>query len=166
MEHTHAADIVHGDIKPENFLIDRTGYLKLTDFGLSQDTQANPEQKRPGGTHGYMPPEAYTEGRRGKHMDWYGVGAVFFELLTGNRMVNGTHKERRKVISTNNIPSLRGIVSDEAADLFEWLTKPDYKLRAGCGQHGIMGIKKHRCFVGVDWENVEQRKYNVPWVPR
>lgn len=164
MEQTHAANIVHGDIKPENLLLDDEGYLKLADFGVSRDL-TDETRKIAGGTHGYMPGEAYTSGRCGKEMDWFAVGAVFYEILTCERMLTGHREEIVEQIRTNAMPSLSGRASKQAANLFEWLINPDFKSRAGHGKDGVYLIKKHGFFHGFSWNKLRHKHYLSPHKP-
>eukprot|EP00828_Plagiopyla_frontata_P043842 TRINITY_DN6988_c0_g1_i1.p1 TRINITY_DN6988_c0_g1~~TRINITY_DN6988_c0_g1_i1.p1 ORF type:complete len:153 (+),score=14.74 TRINITY_DN6988_c0_g1_i1:405-863(+) len=55
VEHLHSLQIIHRDLKPENLLLDSSGHLKLTDFGLSEySAQKNSKLI---GTPDYIPPE-------------------------------------------------------------------------------------------------------------
>ena len=105
----HAADVVHGDVKPANVLIAggsdldrlRLEHVKLTDFGLGkvrdnvlatilQSGTFEPEtQKKFGGTLAYMAPEQRDAGRADQRSDLYSAGVVLFEMLTGVRPQGG-----------------------------------------------------------------------------
>ena len=78
----HEAEIIHRDFKPENVLIDESGHVYVTDFGLA--TQLRPNE--PGvrvGTECYMSPEQAARKAIDARSDQYTYCAVLFEALTG-----------------------------------------------------------------------------------
>ena len=85
----HARGIVHRDIKPENVLVDASGRVKVTDFGLAKFGAEGEERlTRTGavmGTPAYMAPEQIERpGEVDARADLYAVGVVLYEMLTGN----------------------------------------------------------------------------------
>ncbi len=84
----HAAGVVHRDLKPENVLVARDGRVVITDFGIARpsDGDALKTQGLPIGTPAYMAPEQ-VEGAKDvdARADIYALGALVFELLTGER---------------------------------------------------------------------------------
>lgn len=83
----HAAGIVHRDIKPSNLLLDRSGRVKVADFGvvlaLERATWLT-GLGRPIGTPAYMSPEQCKGDRVGASSDIYSLGVTLFELATGD----------------------------------------------------------------------------------
>jgi|GEM_PF-1801107 len=83
---THAAGIIHGDLKPENVYIvraaDGSGRVKLLDFGISK-TGAEQKSKAIMGTPAYMAPEQFENGTIDQRTDIYALGAVLYEMLSG-----------------------------------------------------------------------------------
>ena len=84
LEDVHAQNIIHKDVKPENLVFDRDGYLRLTDFGLSRPlVQAN--YRSDAGTFGYMAPEVVLKQNHGKVSDVFAIGVIVHELMFGRR---------------------------------------------------------------------------------
>jgi serine/threonine-protein kinase len=83
---THAAGIIHGDLKPENVYIvraaDGSGRVKLLDFGISK-TGAEQKSNAIMGTPAYMAPEQFERGTIDPRTDIYALGAVLYEMLCG-----------------------------------------------------------------------------------
>ena len=84
----HNANILHRDVKPENVLLTRNGYIKLTDFGVSKILSNVDRCFSTSGTHGYMAPEVYLAGYghfHGKTADYFSAGVMLYECLLGKR---------------------------------------------------------------------------------
>jgi tRNA A-37 threonylcarbamoyl transferase component Bud32 len=79
LAYAHERGLAHGDLKPENVLVEASGTARLADFG-----QAVPAgHATTGGTAAYMSPEAVRGEALGPAADLYSVGAVLYEALTG-----------------------------------------------------------------------------------
>lgn len=90
LQYAHDQGVVHRDIKPENILLDQGGKVHIADFGLArligdgEETSRLTQSHETFGTPRYMAPEQITGARDVDHRaDIYAVGAVFYELLTG-----------------------------------------------------------------------------------
>jgi serine/threonine protein kinase len=81
LEYAHDKGVVHRDIKPENLLLDREGRVKIADFGIASLVGASGEKS---GTPPYMAPEQ-EKGVVDRRADIYALGAVLYEMLTGER---------------------------------------------------------------------------------
>jgi serine/threonine protein kinase len=86
LEATHAAGIVHRDVKPSNVLIARGGSVRLTDFGLARalDSSRFTATGSALGTPAYMSPEQCSGKEAGPATDLYALGCVAHELLAGS----------------------------------------------------------------------------------
>ena len=93
----HAKSIWHRDIKPQNVLMDRSGEIKLIDFGIAtvereQDDAAETAEGLIMGTPAFLSPEQGARGKMGAidgRADLYSLGAVMYYLLTGRRPFTG-----------------------------------------------------------------------------
>jgi serine/threonine-protein kinase len=86
LDATHAAGIVHRDVKPENVLVTPSGRSYLIDFGLARSGEAtwSTDPDVVVGTMPYLAPERLT-GRGDHRVDVYALACLLFELLTGRQ---------------------------------------------------------------------------------
>ena len=85
----HQSGVLHLDLKPANILINKSGNVAITDFGLGRLIQSDASDRHMVGTPLYMPPEQFTMKDIGPPCDWYSFGCIAAELLTGERLFSG-----------------------------------------------------------------------------
>ena len=116
----HENGVLHLDIKPSNIMFDRSGVVKLCDFGMATLASATGYGDARGGTIGYMPPEQIEGGLVDERSDVFALAVVAWYALTGdNPFAAGTAEEslakiergaRRKPSKAN--PSLAGMAEE------------------------------------------------------
>jgi serine/threonine protein kinase len=115
----HAANKVHRDIKPSNILVTRHGRVVLLDFGLATDLSQRQHKSEDDivGTVEYMAPEQAAGRQVGPPADWYAVGVVLFELLTGSVPISGSTMEVLMNKQRLEAPSPRALYPQLPEDL-------------------------------------------------
>lgn len=113
--HAHARGIVHRDVKPDNVLLSKRGDVKITDFGIAQrerlptadEPLARADDSTPFGSPAYMSPEQTLGEDVDARSDIFSLGAVFYEMLTGERPF-GESVARASSRSRHGPPPVRG----------------------------------------------------------
>lgn len=166
IEYLHKHDIVYRDLKPENVLLDADGHVKLTDFGLSKEgISDNFSAKSICGTPEYLAPEILLRTGHGQPVDWYSLGALIYEMLTG--LPPFYTKDREKLFERIRRAELQfpSYVSPTARSLLEGLLCRDPERRLGTGPSDAEEVKNHPFFQGTDWRAVYEKRTVPPFKP-
>jgi eukaryotic-like serine/threonine-protein kinase len=119
LEHSHAMDLIHRDVKPANLLLSASGRWKLTDFGIARFRSSTRTQYGTFiGTPAYASPEQVMGRPVDPRTDLYACGVVLYELLTGHRPFSGSPDTvKRRIVQTKPVPpSALGHLSTPALD--------------------------------------------------
>lgn len=168
LEHLHQnVGVIYRDLKPENCLLDKEGHLLLTDFGLSKiavDDDARCDSSN--GTYEYMAPEVIKGCPYGKACDWWSLGALGYDLLTGSPpfRANNHAKLQEKILKQKL--SLPYFLGPDAKDLLTRLLRKEPSKRLGYHMpKDLQTIKRHRFFRHIDWKALEKRQLDPPIMP-
>nr|CDJ89904.1 Serine threonine protein kinase-related and Protein kinase domain containing protein [Haemonchus contortus] len=166
LEHLHRQGIIYRDLKPENILLDARGHVKLTDFGLCKEAIEGDQKTHTFcGTIEYMAPEILMRCGHGKAVDWWSLGALMFDMLTGGPPF--TAENRKKTIDKilKGRLTLPAYLSVEARDLIKRLLKRHVETRLGAGPEDAEEIKQHPFFRHLNWNLVFARELEPPFKP-
>ncbi len=86
----HDAGFVHRDVKPSNVRVTHEGRVVLLDFSLAVEAGGDDWRQEAAGTPAYMAPEQVVSAHVGAEADWYAVGVMLFEALTGKVPFDGS----------------------------------------------------------------------------
>ncbi|GLH14637.1 Serine/threonine-protein kinase Warts, partial [Gryllus bimaculatus] len=166
LEHLHLQGIIYRDLKPENILLDAQGHVKLTDFGLCKEhIQDGSMTHTFCGTIEYMAPEILTRSGHGKAVDWWSLGALMYDMLTGAPPFTAENRKRtiEKILKGKlNLPPY---LTPDARDLIRKLLKRQMSQRLGSGPGDGAMIKMHSFFRHICWADVVARKLEPPFKP-
>lgn len=173
LEALNQADIIYRDLKPENILLDAEGHLRLTDFGLAKSGITGPGAeggtKTFCGTPEYLAPEILENKGHGKAVDWWALGTLLFEMLTGLPPFYDTNVQRmyHKILHDPlKFPKgEKNQVSEPARDLLRGLLERRVASRLGSGPTGAEEVKRSSFFSSLDFARVLDRGYPAEFVP-
>ncbi|XP_057971184.1 serine/threonine-protein kinase AtPK2/AtPK19-like [Malania oleifera] len=165
VSHLHANGVMHRDLKPENILLDADGHAMLTDFGLAKQFDENTRSNSMCGTVEYMSPEIVLGKGHNKAADWWSVGILLFEMLTGKPPFIGGNREKMQQKIIKDKIKLPSFLSSEAHSLLKGLLQKDASKRLGSGPAGGEEIKRHKWFKPINWRKLEAREIEPSFRP-
>jgi len=166
IEYLHKLAIIYRDLKPENVLLDAEGHVKLTDFGLSREgIMDNFSAKSMCGTPEYLAPEIIEKQGHGRAVDWYSLGALMYEMLTG--LPPFYTRDREKLFERIRRGELHypSYVGMAVKSMLQGLLQRDPNKRLGSGKNDAEEVKAHPFLAGIDWTAVYQRRVTPPFQP-
>ncbi|CEP61248.1 putative protein kinase YPK3 LALA0_S02e10066g [Lachancea lanzarotensis] len=198
----HQRGIVYRDLKPENCLLDERGHLVLTDFGLSKKSASDPASQTDGielqegepvetlysiiGTPEYCAPEILDGKPYTQNCDWYSLGCLVYDMLTGKPPYTGpNHKVILNKILKDKGPRIPTFSSEGMKDFLGSLLRKDVLKRwdvdrlwavdgpkpkkKKAGQAKTTSFQSHFIFRKIDWTKLEsgelQKTTNGPILP-
>jgi protein kinase A len=172
INHLHGLNIIYRDLKPENILLSSDGHIKVADFGFAKACTSVTWTLC--GTPDYLAPEIVSQQRYNKSVDWYALGVLTFEMLTGlppyhqaqgnpavlyEKIIAGPSHIRWPTSNNEEFPPL-------AKDLIVKLMDVDPSKRYGNMLHGPGDVFAHPWFREVDWHKLSAREIIAPFLPK
>ncbi len=175
LEHLHSLGIIHRDLKPENLLLGSDGHVRLTAFGLAKEVEEGNDDgwrlRTICGTSEYMAPEMILKKGYGKAVDWWSLGTLLFEMITGYApfRAHSTRDLYRKIL--NDKISLPTWVSAPCHQIMRGLLERNVNKRLGATKStmfevgGVKVLKNHPFFVDIDWKDLLSKSIPPPFMP-
>lgn len=171
LDYLHTRHVAYRDIKPENILVDNDGYCILVDLGFAKFVVDKTYTMC--GTPEYIAPEVIVSKGHNWAADYWGLGCLLYELITGCRTpffepgenIDDLTLFRRIVKAEYRFPTGERTFPESCEDLIRRLLIPKNTKRLGNLADGIHGIKNHPWFDGIDFADLIQKKVKAPYVP-
>jgi len=165
LEHMHGHRFIHCDIKVENIMLDAKGHVKLIDFGLSCELGDEEGPLSPIGSLIYMAPELLTQSVGGRHTDWWALGVLAHEMMTGRSPWSTLSdkkliKKQIRKLQVEPPPS----VSAAAGAFIVGLLAKDKAVRLGTRGSGTE-VRAHAFFNSTDWPALERGDHRPAFTP-
>jgi len=173
LAHIHSKKIAHRDLKPENTMMCADGYLKLTDFGLAKFIDAGQRTFTMCGTPEYIAPEVLKNQGHGMAVDWWGLGVMVYEFVTGtppfqDEDIMGIYRR----IMKGQVYFPRYFGSDAKA-FVKRLLNADLSQRFGNLVNGAEDLRQHEWFQDprrqdldvLDFQRLLRREIEAPFLP-
>jgi len=167
LAHLHELGIVYRDLKPENILLDCDGHIVITDFGLSKQMMVPPSGDTSEatthtfcGTPEYLAPEVLRGQGHGTPVDWWSLGTLVYEMLTGLPPFYSanTNVMYQKILSSELRfpPDMSGDCRSFLSGLLE---------RDPAKRMDGEDVMKHPWLSSIDWDKLLKKQIPAPWKP-
>jgi len=162
--HMHERKVAYRDLKPENLVLDKDGYVKVVDFGLAKVIDKG-QTYTFCGTPDYLAPEVILSEGHDWAVDYWGLGVLIYEMTEGVAPFyaeNPMETYRKALSGQVHVPHDFPPV---AASLVRRLLHTDQSKRLGRTVGGATAIMCHRWFADFDWDSLLDCTMPVPYKP-
>jgi len=165
LEHLHKRRIVYRNVKPRNVLLSKIGQPKLTDMSLAKLVVGHTFTTC--GTPTYMAPEIISGRGHTRAVDWWSLGVLVFELMSGRSPFDAelpmeVYSKAFRGIAKMEFPKA---CAGSAEDFVRALLQPTAIDRLAMRQGGIGNVMGHAWFAGFDWTSMRDQSLPPPYVP-
>eukprot|EP00042_Codosiga_hollandica_P053321 m.696079 g.696079 ORF g.696079 m.696079 type:complete len:1114 (+) comp58672_c0_seq12:832-4173(+) len=162
----HDGGIIYRDLKLDNLLLDKDGYVKIADFGLCKTGMAIGKRTSTFcGTPEFIAPEVLTSTSYTYAVDWWGLGVLLYEMLVGEAPFPGSNEEQIFEAIVNEECEYPYTLSITATAIIRKLLQKNPRKRLGYTEDSAE-IMKHVFFRGVQWEKMLHKQIKAPFIPK
>jgi len=164
-EHLHDRFVIYRDLKPENVLLNSQGHPKLTDMGLAKFVVGKTYTTC--GTPDYFAPEVISTSGHTSAVDWWTLGILLFELMTGHPPFESPSPMQiyAKVMKGIGKVSFPPRCNGPVADLVKALLQRDPADRLPMKASKVQNLRKHKWFATFSWNQMENQTLEPPYKP-
>uniref|UniRef100_A0A8C7B8I5 Ribosomal protein S6 kinase B2 n=1 Tax=Neovison vison TaxID=452646 RepID=A0A8C7B8I5_NEOVI len=143
--HLHSQGIIYRDLKPENIMLNSQGHIKLTDFGLCKESVHEDAVTHTFcGTIEYMAPEILVRSGHNRAVDWWSLGALMYDMLTGSPPFTAENRKKTMDKIIKGKLALPPYLTPDARDLVK---------------------KRHPFFRHINWDDLLACRVDPPIRP-
>lgn len=168
LDYLHHRGIAYRDLKPENLMMDTTGYVKLIDFGFATKVYPGSKASTFCGTPEYAAPEVLLGKGHDSAVDCWALGIFVYEMMHGDPPFTGetTLECYELVLQGFNDFEFSKYITEEAKAIIKKLSRDNPKARLGYKKNGIDDIRKNKWFKGFNWDMFQRRAMQAPFRPK
>lgn len=165
LEHMHTKRVIYRDLKLENCLLDKQGYVKLTDMGIAKMVLGKTYTIC--GTADYFAPETLRQTGHNRAVDWWACGVLLFIMAVGRSPfdaedVTQIYKNIVKGFSKVKFPQS---VTSDLSDVIKSLCRKKPEERVPMQKGGVDGLKDMPWFSSLSWHGLQERSLEGPLLP-
>lgn len=168
VEYLHSRGIVYRDLKPENLLLNKDGYIKLVDFGFAKRIGFGRKTWTFCGTPEYVAPEIILNKGHDLSADCWSLGILIFELLTGSPpfYASDPMKTYNIILRGMDVMEFPKKIGRNPQNLIRRLCRESPTERLGYQKDGLADVKNHKWFHGFHWQGLLDRTLEAPIKPK